>query len=339
MADLSLGSDVRAGIDRAAILLLTLGEREAAMVLKNLPAKLVQKLGAAMAQISDVSRDEASEVIANFINDAESQTSVGVANTEFVRNALVEALGESAAANLIDQILLGRASKGLDSLKYMEPKAVADLIRVEHPQIIAIILSQLEAAQAARILACLPPEMHTDLLMRVATVEGIQPDALEELDAVMERQLGNATRLQAAGFAGPKIVADIVNFLEPRIESTVMRELKEVDPELGAKIQDLVFVFDNLIEVDDRSMQELLRQVSSDKLLLAIKGADDRLRDKIFSNMSQRAAEMLRDDLEAALPVKLSEVEGAQREILEIARRLSDEGTITLGARGGETYV
>lgn len=339
MADLSLGSDVRAGIDRAAILLLTLGEREAAMVLKNLPAKLVQKLGAAMAQISDVSRDEASEVISNFIIDAESQTSVGVANTEFVRNALVEALGESAAANLIDQILLGRASKGLDSLKYMEPKAVADLIRVEHPQIIAIILSQLEAAQAARILACLPPEMHTDLLMRVATVEGIQPDALEELDAVMERQLGNATRLQAAGFAGPKIVADIVNFLEPRIESTVMRELKEADPELGAKIQDLVFVFDNLIEVDDRSMQELLRQVSSDKLLLAIKGADDRLRDKIFSNMSQRAAEMLRDDLEAALPVKLSEVENAQREILEIARRLSDEGTITLGARGGETYV
>ncbi len=339
MADLSLGSDVRAGIDRAAILLLTLGEREAALVLKNLPAKLVQKLGAAMAQISDVSRDEASEVISNFITDAESQTSVGVANTEFVRNALVEALGETAAANLIDQILLGRASKGLDSLKYMEPKAVADLIRVEHPQIIAIILSQLEAAQAARILACLPPEMHTDLLMRVATVEGIQPDALEELDAVMERQLGNATRLQAAGFAGPKIVADIVNFLEPRIESTVMRELKEADPELGAKIQDLVFVFDNLIEVDDRSMQELLRQVSSDKLLLAIKGADDRLRDKIFSNMSQRAAEMLRDDLEAALPVKLSEVENAQREILEIARRLSDEGTITLGARGGETYV
>ncbi len=339
MADLSLGSDVRSGIDRAAILLLTLGEREAALVLKNLPAKLVQKLGAAMAQISDVSRDEASEVISNFITDAESQTSVGVANTEFVRNALVEALGETAAANLIDQILLGRASKGLDSLKYMEPKAVADLIRVEHPQIIAIILSQLEAAQAARILACLPPEMHTDLLMRVATVEGIQPDALEELDAVMERQLGNATRLQAAGFAGPKIVADIVNFLEPRIESTVMRELKEADPELGAKIQDLVFVFDNLIEVDDRSMQELLRQVSSDKLLLAIKGADDRLRDKIFSNMSQRAAEMLRDDLEAALPVKLSEVENAQREILEIARRLSDEGTITLGARGGETYV
>ena len=339
MADLSLGSDVRAGIDRAAILLLTLGEREAAMVLKNLPAKLVQKLGAAMAQISDVSRDEASEVISNFISDAESQTSVGVANTEFVRNALIEALGETAAANLIDQILLGRASKGLDSLKYMEPKAVADLIRVEHPQIIAIILSQLEAAQAARILACLSPEMHTDLLMRVATVEGIQPDALEELDAVMERQLGNATRLQAAGFAGPKIVADIVNFLEPRIENTVMRELKEADPDLGAKIQDLVFVFDNLIEVDDRSMQELLRQVSSDKLLLAIKGADDRLRDKIFSNMSQRAAEMLRDDLEAALPVKLSEVESAQREILEIARRLSDEGTITLGARGGETYV
>lgn len=339
MADMSLSSEVRPGIDRAAILLLTLGEQEAAKVLRNLPAKLVQKLGAAMAQISDVSRDEASDIMASFINDAESQTSVGVANTEFVRNTLVEALGETAAASLIDQILLGRASKGLDSLKYMEPKAVADLIRVEHPQIIAIILSQLEAAQAARILAFLPPETHTDLMMRVATVEGIQPDALEELDAVMERQLGNATRMQAAGFAGPKIVADIINFLEPRIESTVMREIKETDPELGATIQDLVFVFDNLIEVDDRSMQELLRQVPSDKLLLAIKGAEDQLRDKIFSNMSQRAADMLRDDLEAALPVKLSEVENAQREILEVARRLADEGTITLGAKGGETYV
>jgi flagellar motor switch protein FliG len=181
--------------------------------------------------------------------------------------------------------------------------------------------------------------MHTDIMMRVATVDGIQPDALEELDAVMERQLGNASRLQAQGFGGPKVVADIVNFLEPRIESSVMAEIKAADPELGSRIQDLVFVFENLIEVDDRSMQELLRQVSSDKLLLAIKGAEEKLKEKIFRNMSQRAAEMLRDDLEASLPVKLSEVEAAQREILETARRLSDEGTITLGSRGGETYV
>jgi flagellar motor switch protein FliG len=338
MADLSLG-DSRPGVDRAAILLLTLGEREAASVLKHLPAKLVQKIGTAMAQISDVSRDEAADVVNAFITDAETQTSVGVANTEFVRNALIEALGESAASALIDQILLGRASKGLDSLKYMEPKAVADLIKVEHPQIAAIILAQLEPMQAARILSFLPEEMHTDIMMRVATVDGIQPDALEELDAVMERQLGNASRLQAQGFGGPKVVADIVNFLEPRIESSVMAEIKAADPELGSRIQDLVFVFENLIEVDDRSMQELLRQVSSDKLLLAIKGAEEKLKEKIFRNMSQRAAEMLRDDLEASLPVKLSEVEAAQREILETARRLSDEGTITLGSRGGETYV
>jgi flagellar motor switch protein FliG len=338
MADVTFG-DNRSGIERAAILLLTLGEREAAKVLKHLPSKLVQKIGASMAQISDVTRDEATDVISGFIEDADSQTSVGIANTEFVRNTLIEALGEQAASTIIDQILLGRASKGLDSLKYMEPKAVSDLIRHEHPQIIAIILAQLESAQAARVLAFLPDDVHADVLMRVATVEGIQPDALEELDAVMERQLGNATRLQAAGFGGPKIVADIVNFLEPRIETAVMSEIKTVDPDLGAKIQDLVFVFDNLIELDDRSMQELLRQISSDRLLLAIKGADDRLRDKIFSNMSQRAAEMLRDDLEASLPVRLSEVEGAQREILDTARRLSDEGTITLGLKGGEAYV
>lgn len=338
MADMTFG-DSRSGIERAAILLLTLGEREAAKVLKHLPSKLVQKIGASMAQISDVTRDEATDVISGFIEDADSQTSVGIANTEFVRNTLIEALGESAASAIIDQILLGRASKGLDSLKYMEPKAVADLIRHEHPQIIAIILAQLESAQAARVLGFLPEDLHADVLMRVATVEGIQPDALEELDAVMERQLGNATRLQAAGFGGPKIVADIVNFLEPRIETAVMSEIKTVDPDLGATIQDLVFVFENLIELDDRSMQELLRQISSDRLLLAIKGTDDRLREKIFSNMSQRAAEMLRDDLEASLPVRLSEVEGAQREILDTARRLSDEGTITLGLKAGEAYV
>jgi len=308
-------------------------------VLKHLPAKLVQKLGASMAQISDVSRDEATEVMANFIVDAESQTSVGVANADFVRNTLIEAMGEQQAAGLIDQILLGRATKGLDSLKYMEPKAVADLIRVEHPQIIAIILAQLESSQAARIVSFLPEEMRADLLMRVATIEGIQPDALEELDAVMERQLGSANRLQAAGFGGPKIVADIINFLEPRIESVVMTEIKDADPDLGSRIQDLVFVFDNLLQVEDRSIQELLRQVPSDKLLLAIKGADDDLKQKIFSNMSQRAAEMLKDDLEASLPVKLSEVEAAQREILDVARRLADEGTITLGSRGGEQYV
>lgn len=338
MADISLG-EPRSGIDRAAILLLTLGESQAAMVLKHLPAKLVQKLGTAMAQISDVSRDEATEVMGNFIVDVDSQTSVGVANADFVRNTLIQAMGEQQAAGLIDQILLGRATKGLDSLKYMEPKAVADLVRVEHPQIVAIILAQLDSSQAARVLAFLPEEMRADVLIRVATIEGIQPDALEELDAVMERQLGSASRLQAAGFGGPKIVADIVNFLEPRIESVVMTEIKDADPDLGSKIQDLVFVFENLLQVEDRSIQELLRQVPSDKLLLAIKGADEELKQKIFSNMSQRAAEMLKDDLEASLPVKLSEVEAAQREILDVARRLADEGTITLGSRGGETYV
>lgn len=338
MADISLG-EPRTGLERAAILLLTIGEKEAAQVLKHLPAKLVQKIGAAMAQISDVSRDEAVDVMGNFMVEADSQTSVGVANADFVRNALIEAMGEQAATGLIDQILLGRASKGLDSLKYMEPKAVADLIRVEHPQIVAIILAQLDSGQAAKVLSSLPEEMRADVLMRVATIEGIQPDALDELDAVMERQLGNANRMQSAGFGGPKIVADIINFLEPRVESVVMTEIKDADPDLGSKIQDLVFVFENLIDVEDRSIQELLRQVPSDKLMLAIKGVDENLKEKIFRNMSQRAAEMLKDDLEAMLPVKLSEVESAQREILDVARRLADEGTITLGSRGGETYV
>jgi len=339
MPDVSLSSSPRSGIERAAILLLTLGEKEAAAILKHLPPKLVQKIGTTMAQIADVPRDEVSDLVGTFIAEVDASTGLGVSNSDFVKNALIEALGESAAASIIDQILLGRASKGIDSLKYMEPKAVADMIRVEHPQIVAIILGQLEAAHSAKVLAALPEEIRADVLMRVATMEGIQPDALEELDAVMERQLGSAARLQAAGFGGPKIVADIVNYLEPRIESTVMRDIKDADPDLGKRIEDLVFVFEDLNELDDRAMQELLRQVASDKLLLALRGVDDALKEKIFGNMSQRAAEMLKDDLEAALPVKLSEVEGAQREILDVARRLADEGTITLGARGGESYV
>lgn len=222
MPDVSLSSSPRSGIERAAILLLTLGEKEAAAILKHLPPKLVQKIGTTMAQIADVPRDEVSDLVGTFIAEVDASTGLGVSNSDFVKNALIEALGETAAASIIDQILLGRASKGIDSLKYMEPKAVADMIRVEHPQIVAIILGQLEAAHSAKVLAALPEEIRADVLMRVATMEGIQPDALEELDAVMERQLGSAARLQAAGFGGPKIVADIVNYLEPRVESTVI---------------------------------------------------------------------------------------------------------------------
>lgn len=292
-----------------------------------------------MAQIADVSRSEVSEVLGWFMDDAERQTSLGLGSADFVRKTLIEAMGEHQAAGLIDQILLGRASKGLESLKWMDPKAIAEMIRVEHPQIIAIILAYLESEQAAKIVSHLPEEMRGDLLYRVATLDGIQPAALQELDQVMERQFAGNSRTQAPGFGGPKVVADIVNLLDARIESRVMQEITTTDEALGAKIQDLVFVFDDLIELDDRSMQELLRQVPADQLLLALKATEDTLKEKIFKNMSQRAAETLRDDMESRGPVRLSEVEAARKEILAGARRLSEEGVISLGARGGEAFV
>ncbi len=339
MADGFEGVGPRAGVDRAAIFLLTIGEKEAAEVLRHMTPQDVQRVGTAMAQIADVTRDEVTDVVSMFMSDADRQTSLGTGNADFVRKALIDAMGEHQAAGLLDQILLGRASKGLESLKWMEPKAVLDLIRHEHPQIVALVLSYLEPSKSAKILALLPEESRGDLMLRVATLEGIQSAALAELDQVMERQFQGAGRVQAAGFGGPKVVADILNLLGPKAEPPIMGEINAVDEELGARIQELMYTFDDLVGIDDRGMQELLRQVPSDKLLLALKAVDEALKEKVFKNMSQRAAESLRDDIEARGPVRLAEVEAAQKEIVGAARKLAEEGTINLGSRGGDEYV
>ncbi len=337
----SSGGDAgpRSGVDRAAIFLLTLGEKEAADILRHMSPLDVQRVGCAMAQIADVSRDEVTEVVSGFIADAERQTSLGTGNAEFVRKALIDAMGEHQAAGLLDQILLGRASKGLESLKWMEPKAVVDLIRHEHPQIIAFVLAYLDAAKASRVLGLLPEPMHGELMLRVATMEGIQPAALQELDQVMERQFAAGGPAAGPSFGGAKAVADILNALGPKAEPPIMSEINAADEVLGAQIQDLMYTFDDLLGLEDRAMQEVLRQVPSDRLLIALKAAEDNIKEKIFKNMSQRAAETLREDLEARGPVRLAEGESAQKEITGIARRLADEGTINLGSRGGEAYV
>lgn len=339
MTDAAAGAGGRSGIEQAAILLLSLGEKEAADVLKHLSARDVQRVGAAMAQVANVSRAEVMSVIGEFTTAVEMQSSLGIGSEEFIRKTLVNALGEDKAAGLIDRILLGHSSKGLEQLKWMDSRAIAEMVRFEHPQIVAIILAYLEADQSAEVISQLPENVRAEVLMRIATLDGIQPAALRELDQIMERQFAGNSQARSSALGGPKCAADIVNMLEPRIESAVMEEINKVDEVLGAKIQDLIFVFDNLVDVDDRGMQELLRQVPSDKLLLALKAADDRLKEKIFKNMSQRAAEMLKDDLASRGPVKLSEVEAAQKEILGVARKLSEEGTISLGGKGGEAYV
>ncbi len=335
---MSAAGMTRSGVEQAAILLLTLGEQEAAQVLKHLGAKDVQRVGLAMAQLSGISRDEVSGVLASFSNAVEQHTSFGVDADEYVRKVLVEALGNDKAGSIIDRILRGRSSRGLETLKWMEPKAVADMLRFEHPQIVAIVLSYLDSDQAAEVLLALPEAQRPDIVMRIATLESIHPSALNELDEVLEKQFTGSKGGKSAGFGGPKVAAEILN-LAGAAEARIIEEIAKSDATLSQHIQELMFVFEDLLQVDDRGIQELLREVPGDRLIIALKATDEELKQKIFKNMSERAATMLKDDLEAKGPVKLSEVEAAQKEILLTARKLSEEGRLALGGRGGEEYV
>jgi flagellar motor switch protein FliG len=330
----------RSGVERAAILLLALGEQDAAQVLKHLGAKDVQRVGAAMAQLSGVSREEVSSVLTVFSTNVEQQTSFGVGTDDYIRRVLTEALGADKAGSVVDRILGGRSSRGLEALKWMEARAVSDMLRYEHPQIIAIVLSYLESDQAAEILGQLPENMRAEIIMRIATLDGVHPTALEELDQVLEKQFsGNGGSKTSSGFGGPKAAAGILNLLGTAQESTLMTQIAKADEPLSQKLQDLMFVFEDLNEVDDRGMQELLREVPGDKLIIALKAADEKLKEKFFKNMSERASQMMKDDLEAKGPVRLSEVEAAQKEILITARRMGEEGRLQLGGKGGEAYV
>ncbi len=274
-----------------------------------------------------------------FVGAIGEQTSLGIGSDQYIRNMLTSALGADKAGGVIDRILLGRNSKGLEQLKWMDARAIAELIRLEHPQIIAIVMSFLDPDQAAGVLSEFPERVRTDVIMRVASLDGIQPAALQELDEILERQFAGGANVQSSALGGVKKAADILNFVDGMIESKVIEQISEADDDLSQQIQDNMFVFENLIDIDDRGMQTLLREVSSDQLLLALRGAPEPLRDKIFGNMSSRAAEMLKDDLEAAPPAKLSDVEASQKEILTVARRLSDAGEINLGGGGGEEFV
>jgi flagellar motor switch protein FliG len=330
----------RSGVDRAAILLLALGEQDAAQVLKHLGAKDVQRVGAAMAQLSSVSREEVSTVLTTFSSTVEQQTSFGVGTDDYIRKVMNEALGADKAGSVIDRILRGRSSRGLEALKWMEAKAVGEILRHEHPQIISIVLSYLDADQAAQVLTQLPEGMRADVLMRVATLDGVHPSALNELDEVLEKQFsGNGAGKSAGGFGGPKAAAEILNLIGTAHEAPIMAQIAKVDEPLSQKLQDLMFVFEDLVDVDDRGMQELLREVPGDKLIIALKAVDETLKQKFFKNMSERAGQMMKDDLEAKGPVRLSEVEAAQKEILMVAKRMSDEGKLALGGKGGEEYV
>jgi flagellar motor switch protein FliG len=327
------------GLERSALLMLGLGEKHAAEILRHMGPKEVQEIGLAMASLSNVTNSQMELVMQKFVDAIGEQTSLGMGSDEYIRNMLTSALGSDKASGIIDRILLGRNSKGLEQLKWMDARAIAELIRLEHPQIIAIVLSFLDPDQAAGVISQFPEAVRTDVIMRVATLDGIQPAALQELDEILEKQFHGANNVKSSSLGGVKKAADILNFVDGAVESQVIEQINDSDEELSQQIQDNMFVFENLIDVDDRGMQTLLREVSADQLLLALRGAPEGLRDKIFKNMSSRAAEMLKDDLEAAAPAKLSDVEASQKEILTVARRLSDAGEINLGGGGAEAFI
>ena len=327
------------GLEKSAMLLIALGEDHAAEVLKHLGPREVQKLGHAMATIKSVPRVKLEGVLDDFLTTAKEQAEVHVDTDSYIRSVMTKALGDDKASNLISRILQGGETSGIEGLKWMDAPTVADLIKNEHPQIIATILVHLEHDHASEILNHFTERLRNDVVLRIATLEGIQPAALRELNEAMMRILSGSSSLKRTAMGGVRTVSEILNFIGTANETSVIDAIREYDPDLAQKILDEMFVFENLLDIDDRSIQMIMREVQSDSLVLALKGASPDLREKIFKNMSQRAAEMLREDLESKGPVRLSEVEAEQKEILKIVRRLADEGQIVLGGAGGEAMV
>ena len=325
------------GVERAAIFLLSIGEDEASEIMKHLGQREVQVLGARMSTLKGVTRDIVDDSITTFVNEIQDKTSVGIGGDRYLRAVLIKALGEEKAENVIDRILLNGTGQGIEALKWMDARSVTEIVRYEHPQIIALVLSFLHPSHAADVINLLPENQRTDIMMRIATLDAVPPAAIRELDQILEQHASSDMNVESASLGGVKTVAEILNNIGPYSE-TVMEELKEEDAALSDRISDLMFVFDDLIDVDDRGIQSLLREVSTDSLTLALKGVSEELKNKVLKNMSSRAAEMLAEDMDAKGPVRLSEVEEAQKDILAVARRLEAEGTIMLGG-GGEEFV
>lgn len=327
------------GIQKSAILLMSLGEDEAAEVLKHLEPREVQKIGAAMATVKNVSREQITTTLDEFCGSAGEQSGIGLDSDEYVRSVLRKALGDDRSASLIERILHGSDTSGIEGLKWMDAATVAELIGSEHPQIIATILVHLERDHAAEILQKFTERLRNDVILRVATLDGIQPSALRELNDVLTTILAGNTGFKKSSMGGTRTTAEILNFMPSSHEGSIIDSVKEFDNELAQNILDQMFVWENLMALEDKAIQVLLREVQSESLILALKGSTQEMREKVFKNMSQRAGEMLKEDLEAKGAVRVSEVEAQQKEILKIVRKLSDEGQIALSGSGGEAYV
>ena len=326
------------GTEKSAILLMTVGEDRAAEVFTHLSTREVQHLSTAMANLRQVSPQQLAEVLKEFEIEAEQYAALSVNAGDYLRSVLVKALGEERASSLLEDILESRETTGgIETLNFMEPQTAADIIRDEHPQIIATILVHLKRAQAADILALFDERLRNDVMLRIATFGGVQPSALAELTDVLNGLL-DGQNVKRSTRGGGRTAAEIINLMKSQQEEAVIDAVREFDGELAQKIIDEMFLFENLIDVDDRSIQRLLQEVESESLLLALKGSDEPLREKFLRNMSQRAAEILRDDLSTRGPVRMSQVENEQKAILLIVRRLADSGEMIIGG-GEDSYV
>ncbi|HRO36283.1 flagellar motor switch protein FliG [Thauera sp.] len=323
------------GLEKAALLLMTLGPDAAAGVLRQLGPREVQKLTMKMASMTPQSRETVEPVLIE-VNEHFGKGTMIQSDDDQLREMLTKALGDDRANQLLSRMLSGSETAGIESLKWMDAATAADLIKGEHPQIIATILVHLEYDQAGEILKNFDERLRNDVVLRIATLDGVQPTALKELNDALTRMLSGATTVKKAAMGGVRHAAEILNFVGSTAETAVIDNVREYDPELAQKILDEMFVFENLIDIDDRGIQTILREVQSDSLIIALKGAPPELREKVFKNMSSRAAEMLREDLEARGPVRLSEVEAEQKEILKTVRRLAEEGQVMLGGKGGD---
>ena len=324
------------GLENAAILLMSLGEEEAAAVFKHLNPKEVQSLGETIARLKSVPRERVDTVLETFAALASKQSNLCNDTDEYVKAVLRKALGDDKANLLIDRILLGGGdTAGIENLKWMDPASVGELLRLEHPQIVAAILVHLDFEQASSVLKTFPERQRNEVLVRIATLDGIQPSALKDLNEVMGLVLAGGDRSRKASLGGVKTAAEMINLMGTSIETAVLDYIREADNDLAQKIMDNMFTFDDLEKIDDKGIQLLLREVQSESLVVALKGATPEMREKVFRNMSTRAAETLREDLESRGPVRVSEVEAEQKEMLKVVRRLADEGQIVLGGGGG----
>ena len=323
------------GLEKAALLLMSLGPDAAAGVLRQLGPREVQKLSLKMSEMPAQARSAVEPVLTALIEEFGKGAMIQP-DQDQLREMLTKALGDERAGHILSRMVSGSDTAGIESLKWMDAATAADLIKNEHPQIIATILVHLEYDQAGDILKHFSDRLRNDVVLRIATLDGVQPAALKELNDALTRMLSGASSVKKAAMGGVRHAAEILNFVGSTAETAVIDNVREYDPELAQKILDEMFVFENLIDIDDRGIQTILREVQSDSLIIALKGAPPELREKIFKNMSTRAAEMLREDLEARGPVRLSEVEAEQKEILKTVRRLAEEGQVMLGGKGGD---